>query len=225
MNDLAVYMDGREVCLDIAEGYKWRLERMLRELVAMDICGELDDSESEALHCLSQAYSVFSKALDKLRLESEISAEGYQPSIIMTGSVGRPKFDISREQLEELLQSRFSVPDIAHLLGVSVSTIRRRMSFFNLSVHQTYTCISDDDLDAVIMEVQEKFPNWGNRLMYGYLITSRIRVPFHRVRESQRRVDPEGSFMRKLRYLNRRQYMVPGPQWLWHIDGNHKLIR
>ena len=99
------------------------------------------------------------------------------------------------------------------------------MSFFNLSVHQTYTCISDDDLDAVIMEVQEKFPNWGNRLMYGYLITSRIRVPFHRVRESQRRVDPEGSFMRKLRYLNRRQYMVPGPQWLWHIDGNHKLIR
>ena len=124
MNDLAVYMDGREVCLDIAKGYKWRLERMLHELVAMDICGELDDSESEALHCLSQAYSAFSKALDKLRLESEISAGGYQPSIIMTGSVGRPKFDISREQLEELLQSRFSVPDIAHLLGVSVSTIR-----------------------------------------------------------------------------------------------------
>ena len=146
--------------------------------------------------------SVFSKALDKLRLESEISAEGYQPSIIMTGSVGRPKCDISHEQLEELLQSRFSVSDIAHLLGVSVSTIRRRMSSFNLSVHQTYTCISDDDLDAVIMEVQEKFPNWGNCLMYGYLITSRIRVPFHRVRKSQRCVDPEGSFMRKLRYLH-----------------------
>ena len=61
------------------------------------------------------------------------------------------------------------------------------MSSFNLSVHQTYTSISDDDLDVVIMEVQEKFPNWGNRLMYEYLITSRIRVPFHRVRESQRR--------------------------------------
>lgn len=61
------------------------------------------------------------------------------------------------------------MPDIAHLLGVSVSTIRRQMSSFNLFVDQTYTAICDDDLDAVIMEVQEKFPNWGNRLMYGYL--------------------------------------------------------
>ena len=61
--------------------------------------------------------------------------------------------------------------------------------------------------------------------MYEYLISLRIRVPFHRVRECQSRVDPEGSFMRKLKYLNRRQYTVPGPQWLWHIDGNHKLIR
>ena len=55
---------------------------------------ELDDSEIEALRWLLQAYSVLSKALDKLRLESEISAIGDQPSIIMTGSVGRPKFDI-----------------------------------------------------------------------------------------------------------------------------------
>ena len=29
----------------------------------------------------------------------------------------------------------------------------------------------------------------------------------------------------RLRVLRRRQYSVPGPNSLWHIDGHHKLIR
>ena len=61
--------------------------------------------------------------------------------------------------------------------------------------------------------------------MYGYLISVGIRVPFHHVHEAQAHIDPEGSFLRRLRFLNRRWYCVPGPQWLWYIDGNHKLIR
>ena len=61
--------------------------------------------------------------------------------------------------------------------------------------------------------------------MYGYLISRGIRVPFHRVHEAQACIDPEGSIIRRLRYLNRWRYSVPGPQWLWHTDGNHKLIR
>ena len=46
-----------------------------------------------------------------------------------------------------------------------------------------------------------------------------------RVREIQRQVDPAGSVLRQLRTINRRQYQVDGPGALWHIDGNHKLIR
>ena len=61
--------------------------------------------------------------------------------------------------------------------------------------------------------------------MYGHLISCGIRVQFYRVRESQRRTDPQGSMIRKLHNLKRRRYYVPGPQHLWHIDGNHKLIR
>ena len=106
--------DGRQLSVDI-EGYKWGFERMLRELVAMDTCDELDDGEIEALDYLSQAHS---KAIDKLVIESEVSDVGEQPPTILTGSVGRPKFDISHAQLVELLQSRFSVPDIAHLVGI-----------------------------------------------------------------------------------------------------------
>ncbi|MEQ2186507.1 hypothetical protein GOODEAATRI_029239 [Goodea atripinnis] len=42
-----------------------------------------------------------------------------------------------------------------------------------------------------------------------------------------RRLDPRGVLMRTLQ-LNprrRRRYSVPEPNSLWHIDGNHKLIR
>lgn len=40
-----------------------------------------------------------------------------------------------------------------------------------------------------------------------------------------RRVDPEGTIARRLSTINRRVYSVPAPLSLWHIDGNHKLIR
>ena len=61
--------------------------------------------------------------------------------------------------------------------------------------------------------------------MYGYLLSQNIRVQYSHVRESQNRVDPDGSMMRQLLTLRRMSYFVHGPQNLWHIDGHHKLIR
>ena len=57
-----------------------------------------------------------------------------QPVQVTDDSVGRPYYDISYHQLETLISIRFSVPQIAELFGVSVSTIRR-MTEFDLSVH------------------------------------------------------------------------------------------
>lgn len=39
------------------------------------------------------------------------------------------------------------------------------------------------------------------------------------------RVDPCGVQQRMRNILHRREYKVKGPNSLWHIDGNHKLIR
>ena len=85
--------------------------------------------------------------------------------------------------------------------------------------------MSDDQLDMIVSEIQAQFPTAGNRQMCGLLRARGVRIQFHRVREAQRRVDPEGSFMIRLHSLYRRRYSVAGPQHLWHIDGNHKLIR
>ncbi len=113
----------------------------------------------------------------------------------------------------------FSVPQIAQLLRVSKRTIRRRMSQFGLSIRSTYSQLSDDQLDEVVCAIQQQFLYSGNRQMYGHLVSRGIRVQYHRVRESQSRIDPEG------KTLKQRTYSVEVPQHLWHIDGNHKLIR
>ena len=69
--------------------------------------------------------------------------------------------------LKILLEDGFA-PSIAGILGVSISTVRRRMTTFHLPVHEMYSNISEDDLEKAIEDIQLTHPNWGNRLMYGY---------------------------------------------------------
>lgn len=63
--------------------------------------------------------------------------------------------------------------------------------------------------------------------MTGFLLARGLRVQQERIRESMRRVDPEGVLLRALQLntVNRGQYSVYSPLALWHIDTNHKLIR
>lgn len=196
---------------------------MYRDLLAKELIGGLCPPEAEALAYLAQAYRAISEFVDSL--QSSVTRLHSQAQLVRTGTIGPPSFDIPQHQLQYLIENRFSVPQIAQLMGVSVSTIRRRMSDYDLSIRATYYPISDEELDQLVAGVQQQFPNWGNRQMYGYLLNHRMRVQFHCVRESQGRIDPEGSMMRRLQCLHRRCYSVRGPQHLWHVDGNHKLIR
>ena len=63
--------------------------------------------------------------------------------------------------------------------------------------------------------------------MTGFLIDAGHRFQQRRIRECMRRVNPDGVFLRahELRAVRRRRYQVRGPLALWHVDGNHKLIR
>ena len=138
---------------------------------------------------------------------------------------GRPRLIVTREQLESLIEATFTTPQIAHMLGVSVSTVRRRMDLYNLCIRATYAAISDHELDQLISEISRLFPMCGSKQMAGHLLARGFRIQQSRIREAQRRVDPEGVVMRQLTVTRRRQYSVPVPLSLYHIDGNHKLIR
>ena len=62
--------------------------------------------------------------------------------------------------------------------------------------------------------------------MNGHLSALGVHVPRAKLRTSIHRVhDPINTALRKSIVVRRRVYHVSGPNAVWHIDGNHKLIR
>ena len=117
--------------------------------------------------------------------------------------------NISPEHIEFLLERRFTVAQISRLIGVSLHTIELRMAEFGLTVTATYTTMSDEQLDTTILEIMTAFPNTGNKRMTGYLRSRGMRIQQYRIRESMRRVDPEGTLHHALEMniVHRRVYM------------------
>eukprot|EP00731_Ephydatia_muelleri_P004752 Em0002g928a len=138
---------------------------------------------------------------------------------------GRPRIDVSEEQLASLLCFQFKIADIATMLQVSPSTISRKILEFGLSDALEYSSITDSDLEAIACEYAVLHPNSGQKSFSGYLSQLGFRVQRHRVRNALIKVDPNGVRSRLRKALHRRQYNVPMPNSLWHIDGHHKLIR
>ena len=88
-----------------------------------------------------------------------------------------------------------------------------------------YSNISDAALDGAVQEIQGHHPGVGIRMLTGHLKRQGLTVQRERVRQSLLRTDPSGVLQRWRDSIRRRVYSVPFPQALWHIDGNHKLIR
>ncbi|CAB3979268.1 PREDICTED: uncharacterized protein LOC107355137 isoform X1 [Paramuricea clavata] len=142
-------------------------------------------------------------------------------------SSGRPRLKIPKEQIELFLDYGFKATDIAKMLCVSVKTIHRRLHEYNLSIKKSYASLSDEELDNIVTEISSQFKNCGYKSMRGHLLARGFKLQEERVRQSMRRTDPEGTFVRalQLKVTHRRVYNVRGPLALWHIDGNHKLKR
>ena len=160
-------------------------------------------------------------------LHQNTASHSYRVEQVSSGGRGRPKFDVSREQLEFLLEGGFSIPDVAKLLGLTLRTTERRLKEFAISSGQFFTAIDDQTLDCTVQTILVSFPSYDYRRMTGAVLSREIRVQQTRIRESMRRVNPEGVLLRALTIntVNRRRYSVYAPLALWHIDGNHKLIR
>ena len=98
------------------------------------------------------------------------------------------------------------------------------MSLFGLS-KSDFTDISDLELDQHIENITEDFPYRGESLIKQFLIEKEVIVQRMRIRDSLHRVNGDGVNARKKGRLHRRVYDVQGPNHVWHIDTNHKLVR
>lgn len=222
--DISRFQDGRHIPPDTLEYILLCIELASRELIVLGLNDQLSESQKEALRTLQQCLSI-TQELETLNRLTESSPVSSRNLSVDCSGVGRPSYQIPEDTLEILLENRFTVPQISKMFGVSVSTIRRRMSLHGLFVRRYYSSVSDSDLDALVKDIQHQYPMCGNRQMQGHLISKGYRVQQSRLRVTQRRIDPAGTALRRLRVLNRRHYSVPAPLSLYHIDGNHKLIR
>ena len=194
---------------DLAED----LEEVQKHIVVLDSLTKIPE---EIFNLLSRARSL----LDPYGMGSKDGV-----TTIFTGKPGRPKCEVTKVQLEMLLQARFSIPCISELLHVSSRTVERRMQDYGLSVHSFYTEIPDNQLDDLVRAIKRENPGCGSKMLAGYLGAKSIFIPRRRVREALVRVDPEGVAIRWRIAIKRRVYNVSRPLGLWHFDGNHKLVK
>ena len=134
---------------------------------------------------------------------------------------GRPTKELHLEEVKHLLAFDYNLEDIANLLNVSRSTLYRHMKDAQL---EKYTDISDHDLDETIRRIKRDHPNDGEVLMQAHLLRVGLRIQRQRLRQSIHRVDPINTALRRAKTVKRRVYRVEGPNSVWHLDGNHKLI-
>ena len=170
------------------------------------------------MHCVS-AVTVLLESVEDFGTN-----QGPHATSLPSGAAGRPKFDIPQQQLQYLIDYEISMTKIAQDLGVSKSTIKRRVREYGISVGPRVV-LDGSELDTLVRDIHREFPNAGYRRLHSQLKSRGVKVTQSRVRESMHRTDPEGVAMRWLNVTPRAVYSVRGPLSLWHIDGNHKLIR
>jgi hypothetical protein len=80
--------------------------------------------------------------------------------------------------------------------------------------------LSDAGLDELILRLRRHYCRAGITMLNGMLLRLGHRVPRERIRQSLVRIDPVQRVFERIR-IRRRIYSVPGPNALWHHDGQH----
>lgn len=194
------------------------IDNFLNEDITPDIVGLLTESEMRLLGISSRE--------DMMKLRTECTKYGSSKPIMRKHKTacGPPMFVIPKCILKNLMDDGFLISDIAKLLSVSESTIYRRMQIYSIA-KQDFSRIDDNGLDQVLCEIIKDFPFSGEGILAQILKQKGIRVQRQRLRDSLHRIDNSGVRERKKGRLRRRVYNVQGPNHLWHVDTNHKLIR
>lgn len=140
---------------------------------------------------------------------------------------GRPRKNINPEVLHDAFQKGRSISTtvLASILGIDRKTLQAQKK--EMGIESGFDLIGDDDLDSLVQEYHQENPAGGRSYVIGRLRAAHsLRIQRHRVIDSINRIDRLGQAMRQRvgKKKERRQYQVPRPNALWHIDGHHKLI-
>lgn len=142
-----------------------------------------------------------------------------------TGKRGRPRKVVDYAYLQEAMspKRRITMTKLARLLGIHRHTLRAHLKHHD--VDYKFAALSDADLDILVKVYRSANPESGIRYLVGFLRTHGLRIQRSRVTRSIARVDTLGRRLRQRTKIQRRKYKVSRPNYLWHMDGHHKLIQ
>lgn len=89
--------------------------------------------------------------------------------VIRTGQVGRPTIQITREQIEAMMELGYTYVQMATILGVSERTLIRKREQLGLPVGLHHSNMSDDDLDTLVKEITQVSFVTGSSLAVTYI--------------------------------------------------------
>ena len=167
-----------------------------------------------------EVMALFQERISRIleRLNIEEGGNYSCPKINDNGGIGRPKFLITKEQIDGLRSLHFSWKKIAEMLGVSERTVRRRRQEFDMAIGNsvTFSEIDDDELDIFVRHILHYSPESGERMLMEALKGFGVKVQRARLRNSIERVDPVSREMRRRTAIHRRVYNVRTPNALWY---------
>ncbi|KAH0561092.1 hypothetical protein KQX54_012813 [Cotesia glomerata] len=136
--------------------------------------------------------------------------------------------------IEQLIRQYFlenhKVSEIRDLLltrneiKISISTIKRILSSLGLKRKNVLESSMQDIVAAIIEEIHSCGYNLGYRSLWRKLkLEYKLTVKRDTVYNLLKIIDPDGLANRFGNKLRRRQYISPGPNFIWHLDGYDKL--
>lgn len=174
---------------DLLDSTTLRMELLYSHLIRIHDVGQCPSIVTdEVMDCARR----LCQCLCQIHDETENDYAGYQAPLQAPSGCGRPSYIVGRGQLVYFIEHGFIAQQMFNMLGVSLSTIRRRMNEYGLSIQQTYSAINNDELNHLVRQCLSAFPNAGYRMVGGWLHQNGHRVQETRVRQSLREVDPVG---------------------------------
>lgn len=105
---------------------------------------------------------------------------------------------------------------------VSFPTSPSDNMYFTTSYTSPQSAISDTELDDLVVRLRRHFRRAGVTMLGGMLLRLGYRISRERITQSLVRIDPVQRVFQRIR-IRRRVYSVPGPNSLWHHDGQHGM--
>ena len=93
----------------------------------------------------------------------------YQAQHKLSGNTGRPKIEITQEQLEYLLEKGFTCPRHSNHAHCFCENCQMPNVWVWITSSRSFGNISDDDLCRIIRDIRETWPKSGYRIVQGCL--------------------------------------------------------